>query len=236
MNKYHQEILEGIGEMTPPNPLDQKFDLNKYLGTPHPILGCSTTEIMAVVNGFIKNHPDLTVQQFIELINNLRSGKTYTEIAVGGKLVEKLPKLRQQIDPQDLNPWLDHVCGWAEVDVLCQSSFGAQEVLEKWNQWEKILQQFVKDKNIHKRRASLVLLTKPLRESDDLRLAKLAFANVEKLKGENDILITKAISWILRSLIKNHREEVEKYLKEKQETLPKIAVREVTKKLLTGKK
>lgn len=99
-----------------------------------------------------------------------------------------------------------------------------------------LLTAFTQDANVHKRRASLVLLTKPLRESDDPRLAKLAFANAGKLKREKDILVTKAVSWILRSLIKHHRAQVEAYLEAHADTLPKIAVRETRVKLQTGKK
>ena len=95
---------------------------------------------------------------------------------------------------------------------------------------------FSVDKNINKRRASMVLLTKPLRESDDPRLAKLAFEQVEKLKGENEILITKAVSWLLRALVKFHKTEVAKYLEINKESLPKSAYREAKAKVETGRK
>jgi 3-methyladenine DNA glycosylase AlkD len=87
-----------------------------------------------------------------------------------------------------------------------------------------------------KRRASLVLLTRPLRESDDPRLARLAFAIIGRLKHEKDILVTKAVSWLLRALIKYHRREVEAYLEDNMDTLPKIAVRETRNKLQSGRK
>ena len=82
----------------------------------------------------------------------------------------------------------------------------------------------------------MVLLTKPVRESDDVRLADLAFSNIDKLKENREILVTKAISWLLRDLINNHRQRVEEYLKANQDTLPKIAIRETRMKLLTGRK
>ena len=78
------------------------------------------------------------------------------------------------------------------------------------------------------------MLTKPLRESADLRLARLAFANIGKLKSDKDILITSAVSWLLRALIKNHRQEVEDYLKDNSDSLPKIALRETRNKLKSG--
>jgi 3-methyladenine DNA glycosylase AlkD len=109
-------------------------------------------------------------------------------------------------------------------------------LLGDWTTWKKLIKSFVKDKNISKRRASLVLLTKSLRQSDDIKLSKLAFENIEKLKHEKEILITKAISWLLRSLVKFHSKQLSIYLKENRDTLPKIAYREAYCKLTTGRK
>ena len=95
--------------------------------------------------------------------------------------------------------------------------------------------QFAKDKNIHKRRASLVLLCSPLRKSEDLRLAAISLQNVCRLKGEKEILITKAISWVLRSMVKHHRATLEMYLNE-ESGLPAIALRETMRVLKTGRK
>jgi 3-methyladenine DNA glycosylase AlkD len=119
---------------------------------------------------------------------------------------------------------------------MCQSKFSATEVLTKWEKWKSLLTKLASDGNTHKRRASLVLLTKPVRDSGDARLADLAFATIDKLKQNREILVTKAISWLLRDLIKNHRQRVEKYLEENEDTLPRIAVRETRIKLLTGRK
>lgn len=150
--------------------------------------------------------------------------------------MEYLPKLRKELDPFLLDSWLDYAHGWAEVDCICQSNFTAEELLGNWDKWSKLLDRFVKDKNVHKRRASLVLLVKAVGQSMDIRLSDLAFANIELLKSEKDILITKAISWLMRSLIKNHRKELEEYLAKNENSLPKIALRETRRKLLTGKK
>jgi 3-methyladenine DNA glycosylase AlkD len=75
-----------------------------------------------------------------------------------------------------------------------------------------------------------------VRDSEDTSLANLAFVNIDKLKKEREILVTKAVSWLLRALVKHHRRKVETYLKENQNALPKIALRETRTKLLTGRK
>ena len=109
-------------------------------------------------------------------------------------------------------------------------------MLANWKQWKSLLVSLSKSQNVHKRRASLVLLTKPVKESTDPRLARLAFANIGRLKSDKDILVTKAVSWLLRALIKYHRQEVERYLKDNSDSLPKIALRETRNKLKSGHK
>ena len=143
----------------------------------------------------------------------------------------------RMVSVQKINDfWLDNAEGWAEVDSICQGNFTADEILYKWLDWEKLIRVFSNSKNIHKRRASLVLLTGPVRHSVDMRLSELAFDNIGKLKNESNILITKAVSWLLRDLIKNHKVEVEKYLKQNLNSLSRIAMRETTNKLRSGKK
>lgn len=111
-----------------------------------------------------------------------------------------------------------------EVDSICQSNFSAEEMLSDWDTWKKMISDFSTDKNIHRKRVSLVLLTSPVRESTNPELSRLAFVNIERLKGEKDILITRAVSWLLRNLIKNHKNEVKNYLNKNKSSLPKITV------------
>lgn len=189
-----------------------------------------------ILKKWVKEHRDIPLNELLSLLDSTFTGMSHTERSLGGKILEYLPKLRGEIKPECLDKWLPGAEGWGEVDSLCQSTFEAKDLLSRWGEWEKLLKQFVSDKDVHKRRASLVLLTGPVRQSDDKKLAEIAFENLDKLKTEKDILITKAVSWLLRDLIKYHKSRVEDYLKENRDVLPKIAIREVTNKLQTGKK
>jgi 3-methyladenine DNA glycosylase AlkD len=126
--------------------------------------------------------------------------------------------------------------GWAEIDAVCTGKYCITEIPKNIPEWKKILTAFSKSKNINKRRASIVFLCSPLSKSDDPRLAEVAFANIDRIKAEKEIIITRAISWVLRSMVKHHRKALENYLKENEKTLPAIAVRETKTKLKTGKK
>ncbi len=81
-----------------------------------------------------------------------------------------------------------------------------------------------------------MLLTTPTRTSDDARFRDLAFDVIEQLKSERPILITKAVSWLLRSMTHRHGGAVAAYLEGQTASLPAIAVRETRAKLRSGTK
>ncbi|MGB7339941.1 MAG: DNA alkylation repair protein, partial [Phototrophicaceae bacterium] len=135
-----------------------------------------------------------------------------------------------------LDAWIDCLSGWREIDTTCQSNYTAKDILAQWDNWQPFLLDLARRDTIQHRRASLVLLVKPVRESTDERLITTALYNVDTLKHESDKLITKAISWILRESIKRHRQRVGDYVQNNSDSLPAIAFREFTKKYETGKK
>lgn len=228
MNKYHQEILEKIKRAG----RSGTSETASYLGHPHLHYGISVPQRRVIAKEWTRVHKDISYIDFLALLDSLYNGKSYEEKTIASILLGYLPKLRKSIAPQDLDKWLDELVGWAEIDSLCQSNFTADDILSKWAEWEKLIRKFANNKNISKRRASLVLLTGVVSNFDDKRLANLAFEVVDKLKRERNILITKAISWLLRDLIKHSRTRVESYIKENSSSLAKIAIREVNAKLL----
>lgn len=235
-NQFHLQLLQEIDQLKIGTKQTDTQWVSKYLGTNKIFHGFNTSQIVGLAKKiFTENNLDNT--QTIELLNSLyQNGTTYTEIAVAAIILGLSKDLLKNFNPKNLDLWLNYTNGWAENDVLCQSNFTSEILLSNWSQWEKILKQFNQSSNINKRRASLVLLTKSLSKSDDQRLSILAFENIENLKSEKEILITKAVSWILRSLVKFHKDEVLKYLKDNKDSLPKIAYREALSKATTGRK
>ena len=235
-NLLHLSILKEISKIKSVSTPENIAYGQRYIGTDKPYHGFTTKQISDLAKKIVKENK-LNSSEIIQLLNSLyQNGTSYTEIVIGPMILSLCPETLKKFNPQNLDLWLNYTHGWAEDDVLCQSIFTAENVLNKWSEWQKILTKFNQDSNINKRRASLVLLTKSVRQSDDSRLAKLAFENIENLKGEKDILITKAVSWLLRSLVTFHKNEVLDYLEKNKETLPKIAYREALSKALTGRK
>lgn len=232
MNEHHREIVQLHASYK--GDYASKHD-NSYIGTSKFSYPINTPTSRKLVKDWLKTVM-FTPETYRELLDSLSRGKSHHEFSAIGKLLEFCPKFRQTLDPKALHFWLDRAEGWAEVDTICQGNFTAGEMLDRWTIWQKLIKNFATNQNVHKRRASLVLLTCPVGHSKDPCLSKLAFENIDTLKSEKDILITKAISWLLRALIPYHRSEVEHYLEQNRNSLPKIAVRETINKLKNGRK
>jgi len=233
MNKHHAEI---VGLFKGHSGHFKSKHGQSYIGSTKFGYSLGTSLSRKLIKDWIKGHKNLSFKEILALLDSLSLGKSVDEVTAIGKFLEYMPQMRSQVDPSSLDKWLDHVEGWAEVDTICAGTFTAEDYLANWPKWRGWIRKFAKDKNVHKRRASLVLLVSAVKQSSDSRLSDLAFENIDSLKSEKDILITKAISWLLRHLIQNHRREVEKYLAKNTGTLPKIAVRETKNKLASGRK
>jgi 3-methyladenine DNA glycosylase AlkD len=206
-----------------------------YLGTTKTYYNLKTDTKVKVVKSYLYSQTWVD-NDLNDLLLSLSRGDSFEELSSMGLIINHFPKYRATIDSNLLFQLLDNVQGWAETDCLCQMCFTAADVLNRFDSWQDLLIRLNCDSNIHKRRASLVLLTKPTRQSPDSRLLALSLKLIDNLKTEKDILITKAVSWLLRSLTKHHPLATAQYLDQNQDSLPKIALRETRKKLLTGKK
>ena|SRR5690349_18256441 len=234
INPFHQEILQLIKQNSG-SPTQHTFE-DSYLGNNHPRYPINAPTMRKIGKEWMRAHKSITTEEFSEMLTSLIEGKSSTEKTMAGILMDCATKEQRKIDPELFDGWLDHLIGWAEVDSVCTGDFTITHVPDNWKKWKKLLEKFSKDKNINKRRASLALLCSPIRYTTDDDVAKTAFKNIDRLKSEKEVLITKAISWLLRSMIKNFKPMVARYVKENQDSLPKIAVRETMTVLKTGKK
>lgn len=234
MSAYYKEIITVINTLSPEN-ANQEINI-RYHGNNHYYYGLNVPIKRKIAKDFLHKNSKLSGSEFVEIVSQLVQGISFEEKTIAGYLVEIGQSFHSDITTKNIDSWLDHLMGWAEIDCLCQSSFKSTEILQNWLEWEILLDRFAKDKSISKRRASLVLLNKAVEQSSDERLSTSAFRNIDHLKIEKDIIISKAISWLLRSLVKNHRSKVENYLENNKDTLPRIAIRETHLKLNYGVK
>ena len=214
---------------------DQAF-IRRYLGTPRGVLGVRAGDLRKLAQETAKLHPTWPDAAWLALFDLLYAGDLFEQRSLAGLLLGALHPLRRRLELARLRAWLAGLAGWAEVDTTCQSAWTNSEVLARWPEWDVFLDELSRAENVSLRRASLVLLIAPLRHSADPRLTARALANVRRLQPERDRMITKAASWVLRSLIAEQPDTVRAYLDEHTGALHTTVVREVRKKLETGRK
>jgi len=234
MNPYHRDILKTIQSQSPA-PTQHTF-VDSYLGNDHPRYPISVPMLRTIASEWMRTHPNVTGKSFTAVLTSLAKGKSSTEKCMVGIMLDYATADQRKFDPSLFDVWLNYLVGWAEVDSLCTGKYMEAEIPAQWPAWKKLILDFSKNKNINKRRASLVVFCSPLRSTKDDRLPDFAFMIIDRLKHENEILITKAISWVLRNMEKNYRKQLKAYLRKNKDSLPKIAVRETMAKLDTGVK
>jgi len=234
MNPHHQAILRQFQAVIPGR--GQVKQRPEHLGTTRVWYGLKNEQSRRILLDFSAAHKDLSYDDWLALIDSLYQGDSYEERCAPRTLFRKFPRYRRQLPRPQLDAWLGCLNGWAEVDSACQTVFTDKDLLADWSGWSALLDKLASDANVNKRRAALVLLTAPISQSPDKRILDLSLALIDRLKGEKDGRVTKAISWLLRKGVKQHRAAIAAYLEANAPSLPAIAIRETRRKLTTGKK
>jgi 3-methyladenine DNA glycosylase AlkD len=236
MNDDHAALLAELRKAARPIHHDRPAQNDSYGGSGRPFYNVAVPDRRRIVRCWLAANKSISPEAYLAVVDSLTKGESHEEKTLAGMLVAANRKARRAVTTGDLNGWLGRLHGWAEVDTWCQNLFTADDMLADWPAWNGLIDRLSLDKSINKRRAALVLLNGPVHYSPDPRFRDLAFTVVERLQTERTILITKAVSWLLRSLITRHRAAVVAYLAANEETLPKIALRETRTKLKTGTK
>jgi len=235
MHPEHARLLAQIQAVGQP-PREGPPLRDSYGGSGHPFYSVGAPERRAIARAWIAGRQGSGPDETLAVLDSLFAGESHEEKTLPGFILAADRGARRAVRPEDLDRWLGELNGWAEIDCLCQSVFRAEDLTADWPAWRALIERLAVDVNINKRRAAMVLLNAPVRGSDDPRFRDLALHVIDRLKGERDILITKAVSWLLRTMTVRHRDEVEHFLACEADRLPKVAVRETRTKLATGTK
>ncbi len=234
MTPEHAKLLAEIRKHARPGNRDNPGN-DSYHGSGRPFYFVSVPDRRAIAKRWLAAHKAAPVKEVRDTIESLFHGESHEEKTLACILIATSEPARTSVKPKDIERWLGELNGWAEVDSLCQNVF-TDELSNDWPNWQKLIQRLSKSKDVNKRRASLVLLTRPVHAFKDVRFRDESFEIISRLQVERDILITKAVSWLLRSMTTHHAAAVKRFLRNNAETLPKIAIRETNTKLKTGTK
>lgn len=232
MDAHHRRLLAALKRNRRSRPHPQSND--SYLSSGHFYYDVSVPARRAIAKAWLREHKDIPYREFLALLDGLYRARSHEEKMLASILLQYHRAGRRMVAPKQIGAWLDHLAGWAEIDSLIV--FTANDLLEDWKRWPPFIRRLARARNINKRRAAIVLLIAPLRNSDDPRFASLGFETIDALKGERDAMITRAMSWLLRTMTQHHTRAVSAYLDKNRDSLPPVVVRETTRKIATGRK
>ena len=236
MHPDHEALLAEVRRLGEPQRPGETGQNDSYGGSGRPYYLVSVPDRRAMARAWVAAHRKAPAAEAMAVVESLLNGVSHEEKTLATLILRYSAVARGAVGPADVDRWLGKLNGWAEVDSLCQNLFAADDMIADWPAWKRLIEQLSMSADINKRRASLVLLTGPVHYVDDQRFSDLAFAMIERLKAERPILITKAVSWLLRALVDRHGPAVAAYLDANAASLPAIAVRETRTKLATGTK
>lgn len=231
----HKDLLTAIQRAGGPRRQGHEHN-DSYGSSGHPFYRVAVPVRRAIARAWLADDRTRPVAEILAVVESLFAGESHEEKTLAAMLLGAHTAARSQTGPADVDRWLDHLNGWAEVDTLCYSVYTDQNLLDDWTMWESRLRRMAHAPDPSRRRAAIVLLTRPVHTSGDNRLRDLATDIIDLRHHDRDPFITKAVSWLLRSMVTRHRDAVVRYLAANEATLPAIALRETRTKLATGTK
>lgn len=234
----HAELLRGLELLAGHPPVEPvRIDAgDSYTSGGHAFYRISVPERRELAKRWLSEHRQSSAPEVLATASSLIAGRSFEEKSLGCMLLQYRGDVRSSVGPDDVERWLEVLVGWAEVDSLCQSVFTAEDLLTDWAGWRALLSRLGNSGSPNKRRASLVILTGPVRKSADPRLLEAAFSTIDRAKSERDVPVSKAVSWLLRSLAAHHGAAVAAYLSANERVLAPFVIRETRVKLQTGTK
>ena len=199
-----------------------------YLKSDLDFLGASVPEIRRVATAVRREHPALSHDELVGLVEELWSRGIH-ELRMAA--VELLDLHGDILSPEDvdlLHRLLSGSRTWALVDGLAASVVGS--LLERYpEELDAVVRRWAVDEDLWVRRASLLAHLPGLRrgEGDFERFGELA----DGMLAEREFFIRKAIGWVLRDTGRRRPELVVAWLEPRVRRASGLTVREAVKHL-----
>ncbi len=236
MLAIEDHILGLLGDLNDISTQAKAISAQRYF--PHDVncIGATASDIKSIINHFQKQHPELSAQDTLELVEQLLKRAHYNEetlLAFG--LLNKFVKRHYNDDLlQRFEYWLEqYTDNWSQVDDLCIKTIynfflTRPHLIETTQHWANSPSSWC-------RRASNVVWVKFIHRKigkDMFRLnPKLVFRNCDRLLNDPDDYVQKSIGWLLKVTAQHHQDSVIHYLEANHHQMKRSTLRYATEKL-----
>ncbi|MEA3443867.1 MAG: DNA alkylation repair protein [Bacteroidota bacterium] len=235
MKNHNQIISQVIDDLKAKARPDYKKFAERMIPSSLEILGVSTPDMRKVIKHWFIEFKELSYNEYLALMLDFKATRIFECIQISHELIAKNKMFREKLSEQDIDKLLIGLDNWATVDAFSMYISGPAWINNQISNTQ--IMNWSESDNVWLRRlaiVSCVFLNQKSKSEDwkrdiTINLCKLHFLDKEAI-------IHKAISWALRSLVKNHPEAVQDFINENSETIKPYVRREVQNKINTGRK
>jgi len=199
------------------------------------IYGLTVGTIREIVRAWQREHGDVAREDLFAVVEAMWDGESREERLVALELLQRYRHWLHDLTWAHFERWRRALDNWELTDVLGVGLLGPW-VLGDFDGRVQHLWHLLADDDLWSRRLALVSSVGLNRCSKEPTLVALTLDLIDQVKEERHPTITKAVSWALRALLKNHPDHVVAYLEANRSMLATDVVREVSNKLRTGRK
>jgi len=232
IKQIHHHFIDRIEQNIEPEIRDRML---KSIPTKHKLYGVRIPKLREIAKEWFKQNKDLSFDGFIELIEILWKDASREERIIAIEFLNFYKEHIPLISKDLINKWIKSLDNWEETDGFAMYLVG-RWILSDFNNFQGYLWELIEDEDVWTRRVAIVATV----EFNDWKRGKaypeLTFKLIDVVKEDKHPMITKAVSWALRIMIKEYKKEVADYMKKNDSILAKHIVREVNNKLTSGLK
>jgi len=214
---------------------DEKYRKGNEMTAPSGLsnLGIRVPILRKIAKDWSKKNKDIRDRDFLNLIQALWKQPIFELRSLAQELLMAHKKFLRQFDWKVGEFWLKDVDNWSHCDVLSTQILGFLVLWDK--SYLNNLKSYLKKPGRWHRRAGIVSLLQLIRKREIK--AKEVLRMIDEIKNDKDPMIQKAISWVLREMIRaGFNQEVDVYLHQNKNIFATYVIREVDNKLRTGLK
>jgi len=227
-----QEIETRLDELSDPERLE--WAVTNY-PTSMRLKGVTVPNIRPIVNDLKVRFKKSPPEEVIEFAKQLNATRILEAQQIAFEMLDKHKTARQSLTLDDLLEFGEGIDNWVSVDTFAGLLAGPA-----WREGQipdQVVEGWATSEDRWWRRAavvSTVALNQKARggSGDPERTLKIC----SLVADESDEMVAKALSWALRELAKRDAEPVIAFVNQHESTLPKRVVREVRRKIETGRK
>ena len=165
--------------------------------------------------------------------SNFTGAGVVSKRALGLEILRLHPDIVRNMERDHFDRWRLDIDNWAVCDFVGTRILGPWVAAEPEDRLT-YLERLVGDPHLYSRRLGLVASVHL--NSGGTEYGEWTLGQVDRLIDERDPMITKAVSWSLRQMIKHQASDVETYVDSRADRMAALPRREVRNKLNTGRK